>query len=432
MAPGLDDDLDAVIGRRWGRAGAWRSAVRSLWYLSVMRAFRCLLVVALSVAAVGCDDDEVTGIDGGPPQIGDAGDPAILAGRIRYEDRPFDADGFTGELVLRPGVEVRVDVMDTEGAPVATVHTDQEGRFTVPVPPSATARYMVRVLAEVEHAGHVVRVTTRREPVKTYALEAILQPGQSADFTARHLAGTGGPFNVVDASRDAFVLYAPHVGEPAPALTFRWERGRAFDCGSCYGNNVISLGGQVEDTDEYDDDIILHELAHYWVEHYSRDTSPAGTHRNRQVTPELAYGEGLAYFFACAVRQTPIIVDTFQGSTRVIDFDNYLQNGEDRPGFRGVNEDGWHREEIVGGIMWDAFDPARADEPFDRTALGLEAQLALLRALRQEPAVDRGASGMDLSDYLHALTCEAGVPAADVQALADDRDYPYEPAASCD
>ncbi|MFK7987927.1 MAG: hypothetical protein AB8I08_18050 [Sandaracinaceae bacterium] len=392
---------------------------------------RLLLITALLLAAFGCDD-EVDATDAGPPEIEDAGDPGVVAGRVRYEDRPYDADGFTGELVLRPSVQVRVDIVDGEGAPVATVHTDADGRFRVPVPASDDTHYLVRVLAEVEHAGHIARVTTRRDAVKTYSLEALLRPGQSADFVARHLTGTGGPFNVVDAARDAFVLYAPHVGEPASALTYRWERGRAFECGSCYGNDVISLGGQVEDTDEYDDDIILHELAHYWVEHYSRDTSPAGTHRNRQVTPELAYGEGLAYFFACMVRGTPIVVDTFQGSTRVIDFDNYLQNGEDRPGFRGVNEDGWHREEIVGGIMWDAFDAPRDEEPFDRAALGVEAQLRLLSALREEPTVDRGASGMDLSDYLHALLCEAGLPAADVQALADDRGYPYVAATACD
>ena len=396
-----------------------------------MRLTSALLLAALLGA--GCDDDPPPVLDAGPPSIGDAGDPGVVAGQVRYEDRPYDMTGFTGGLPLMPSVGVRVDVTGADGVSVATVHTDEEGRFRVPVPASSgtdPVQYMVRVSAEVEHAGHVARVTTRNDP-KLYTLSAILVAGQSVDFIARHLAGTGGPFNVVDVARSAFVVYAPHVGEPAPALTFRWERGQPFDCGSCYGGNEISLGGQIEDTDEYDDDIILHELAHYWVEHYSRDTSPAGTHRNRQVAPELAYGEGLAYFFACMVRGTPVIVDTFQGSTRVIDFDNYLQNGEDRPGFRGVTEDGRHREEVVGGIMWDAFDPDRAEEPFDRAALGVEAQLALLVALREPPAVDRGASGMDLTDYLHALECTAGLPAVDVQALAEDRGYPYT-AAGCD
>jgi hypothetical protein len=47
------------------------------------------------------------------------------------------------------------------------------------------------------------------------------------------------------------------------------------------------------------------------------------------------------------------------------------------------------------------------------------------------PHPDQGAPGIDLADYLRALECVAGVPAADVQALADDRAFPYVAGGSC-
>ena len=248
--------------------------------------------------------------------------------------------------------------------------------------------------------------------------------GQALELLAR-ADDLGGPFNVVAAARLAFERYAPLVGEPAPPLVFAWERGRAYDCGSCYGEDTISLGGQAEDPDEYDDDIVLHELGHYFVEHYALDSSPGGTHRDRQVAPELAWGEGLAYFFAAWVQDTPLLVDTFEGATRAIDIERYLQNGEPRPGFVGTDE-GALREEIVAGILWDAYDPASDDEAFDRVSLGDE-QLELLIGMRAEVAPDVGAEGVDLVDYLRALECDAGVPAEDVRALAEDRGFPYQP-----
>ncbi|MEQ9076046.1 MAG: hypothetical protein RLP09_19460 [Sandaracinaceae bacterium] len=388
-------------------------------------ALACLVALAFGCDGAGGELD--AGWPDVQPPVGDTGGDAVR-GAVFYEDRVFDEGGFTGERVERPARGVRVQLW-ADGALVAEGFTDDDGGFSL-ARGGLDAGDAVTVIAraEAERAGHTVRVADRARRPSVYALEEQGRVDEAFRLIARADA-EGGAFNVVDVSVDAFALYAPYVGEAAPTLTYRWERGRGFDCGSCYGDDEISLGGGFEDTDEYDDDIVLHELGHYFVDHYGRDTSPAGVHRDRQVEPELAYGEGLAYFFAAMVTGRPVIVDTFAGSNRVIDLERVLQNGESLDVFRGVTADGRLREEIVAGVMWDAFDGPSDAEPFDRVALGVEAVMAVLvDHFARWPFEDRGPSGIDLSDYLHALVCVAGVLEEDAARLAEDRAFPWSPA----
>src|SRR4029077_19806398 len=60
-----------------------------------------------------------------------------------------------------------------------------------------------------------------------------------------------------------------------------------------------------------DDFIILHEYGHYLAFHFSRDDSPGGDHSgNQRLDPRLAFSEGWASYFACAVLDDPRSLDT--------------------------------------------------------------------------------------------------------------------------
>lgn len=386
-------------------------------------ALACL--AALVVGCVDAPDTEPAPHDAGWPDARPVTHGAVVVGAVRYEDRVFDEGGFTGALEARPARRVRVQLW-RDDALLAEGFTEDDGGFVLPLGDETRADETLRVVARAEAAyeGHTVRVADRARAASVYALEAEGRADARFELIAR-ADDVGGAFNVVDVSVDAFALYAPHVAAPAPTLTYRWERGRAYDCGSCYGDDEISLGGGFDDTDEYDDDIVLHELGHYFVDHYGRDTSPAGAHRDRQVEPELAYGEGLAYFFAAMVTGRPIIVDTFRGSNRVIDLERLLQNGEAKSDFRGVTADGRLREEIVAGVLWDAYDADSAEEPFDRVAIGRD---GMMRVLVDHFGADRVWRSIVLDDFLEALVCVAGVPEDDAEALAADRAYPWSPA----
>ncbi|MDH5492584.1 MAG: hypothetical protein OEY14_11595, partial [Myxococcales bacterium] len=363
---------------------------------------------------------------------------AAIWGVIEYEDKPFDVGGFTGEPLTRPARGVLLRVLDEAGAVLGEGRTQLDGTFSIAhaLPPEALIR--VQAFAEAGLGDHSVRVTDSGRSRSVHRIEsAPIRVADAADLRllAEADRGVGGAFNVADVAFGAFERYAAFVDPAAPTLFVEWEPGLAFPCGSCYSANVISLGGQLDDTDEYDDVIILHELAHYFVEHYSRDTSPGGSHRDRRVEPTLAYGEGVAYFLACLLHGSPLIIDTYLSDTRVIDIEAMTQALMTRADFFDTQTgqlDGALREEIVAGILWDAFDAADPAEPFDRVELGLDEQLRLLiEYFGTWPHPDQGAPGIDLADYLYALECFSGIPPADVQALADDRAFPWIAGLGC-
>lgn len=357
-----------------------------------------------------------------------------VRGRVRYEDLVFAASGFTGESTWKPARSVEVSLR-VGGSERAVTQTDDEGRFVLVHDEPLNTDATIRVTARVREGAQIVQTQTQSEQVYTVEAAALTGDGTPVNIDVAASA-LGGAFNIIDVTLDALRIIAPHILEAAPPLAFGWEKGEPWPCGSCYGDDVVKLGGQVEDTDEYDDDIILHEYAHYFVEYYSRDSSPGGSHRDRQVSPVLAYGEGIAYFFTLMVTGRDIIVDNYIDGTRTIDFNRYIQNGGDRPGFRGTEDgtlEGNLREEIVGGIMLDAMDAADPTEPFDTVALGADGLLEIfIDHFGQTRTRSQGAPGVDLADFLWALQCVAEVPREAVQALADDRSFPWATPTRCE
>ncbi len=410
------------------------------------------MVLALAVTVAACGDDDGVVEDGGPGPmdagpsdlggeevdasiidlgtepdgfVTDLGPAAIYFGTVRYEDRPQDADGFTGAVVPTPAPGILVDLLDGSGATVESVRTDVDGAYAFE---ATSGGAMIRAVSDTLFGDHRSVVIDRRRRPSFYSMQVTANEGSATDLLA-DASDVGGPFNVLAVTHQAFETYAPYVGAAGPTLAYRWEQGRAFACGSCYGGAEVSLGGGTDDTDEYDDFIIVHELGHFFVEQYSADSSPGGTHRDLQVEPVLAYGEGLAYAFAGVVLGAPWVIDTFIDATRFIDFEAMTIGGVSEPTFSGTTDGtatGNLREEIVSGILWDAFDPASGSEPFDRVELGLDGWMRLLvDHFGGGGLPDRGARGIDLTDFLDALVCVSAVPADDVAALAADRAFPW-------
>lgn len=420
---------------------------------------RALLLSMLGLLSyVGCSDDERTSgntaPDTQPDSSGDtsydtSADPDVaedtqadtpgsqISLRLLYEDRTFDGSGFTGleDLPIR---FARVSLVDEAGITLFEARSDADGLASFSGV-DLSAPVTAIITADATFMGHTFDVASHQGTV--YTMRAPITPGQNT--IKAEVEALGGAFNTLDVMVACAERYAPFVDFVAPRLRVLWERGESWPCTSCYDNNIIRLGGHPSDPDEYDDDIIAHELGHYFVEHYSRDDSPGGSHRNRQVNPRLAYGEGVAYFLPLMFFERDIIVDTFvsggQPVVRTIDFQRYLQNSEDRPGFVGTSDGtltGDLREEIIGGILLDAWDDD-SGEPADRIALGDRAIMDLLTNYigaasgSPERPTDEGISGVDLSDLLVGLVCHSGVPAEDVEALASDRRFPWTAPATC-
>src|SRR5439155_313592 len=124
-------------------------------------------------------------------------------------------------------------------------------------------------------------------------------------------------------------------------------------------NTAYFLGDRNDDSDEFDDAVIVHEYAHLLAAKFSRDDSPGGPHvLGDMLDPRVAWSEGWANFFSSAVRNDPIWRDSYGlNGTRILryDLEDNVPAG-DKPGY-------WS-EASVDTILWDFFGdhPDPADE----------------------------------------------------------------------
>ena len=357
---------------------------------------------------------------------------AEVSGTVEYEDRVFSPSGFTGELVPKPAQNTLVEIVRDDGAVVGTGFTDEAGAFALQYFAQDGESYSARAVSVGSVDGFRVEVRDRTGASALYAVES--EPFDAApevsgiSLLAAADDGIGGGLNIVDETNRGFRFVARYSDHRSPTLTYFWQGGQSYSCGSCYSDNSIRLGGQLEDPDEYDDDIILHEFSHYMVAHYSADSSPGGSHRDRLVDPYLAYGEGLAYFLSSAIREDPTMTDNFLGEARFIDYEAVTLAGEDLDDFYGTTNgrlDGNQREEMPAGIIWDVWDGPNPDEPWDTIELGDRTIEILFEYFSDGMPVDVGVRGIEISDFINAIACELEV-STDLQPVVDDREYPFD------
>ena len=359
--------------------------------------------------------------------------PAVVTGVVRYQDRAYDGEGFTGELPWTTVSGIRVQVFrQSDGAVVSEAVTKDGGTYEIMFDGVDGEEYGVRTTSVGTFDDFRVEVRDRSGSSALYSLEsavfeANVEGVAGVDLDALADDPMGGALNILDQTLAGFRFVARFSDERSPTLTYFWQPGLSYDCGSCYQNNAIRLGAQVADPDEYDDDIILHEFAHYVVHHFGYDDSSGGSHRDRIVDPLLAYGEGLAYFLSSAIRNDPTMVDTFLEDVRFIDYEAVTIGGESLDAFFGTSDGtvrGRVREEIPAALLWDVYDAASDAEPWDTVSM----QDAMLRVLFDDlhgrPSVDVGPRGIEITDAFNAFACALGETAG-FQALMDERDFPW-------
>jgi len=337
-----------------------------------------------------------------------------VSGAFYAEDRPFDRNGFTGSRIVTstPGVLVRLlqgsDVVCETFADATGVWTCELDSLLL----GATVEAQVRSQYQLEHAGELKTTTVLpQRGDRQYEWGSPIELGPDAEYELQIPGDSpaNAAVHILTVLHTGFVWMDDRAVSYGNRLTVRWTEGRPFDCGSCYSNGTISLGGGLADTDEYDDHIILHELAHHLVATGSQDSSPGGPHRDRQVEPDLAWSEGHAYAWAALVANTRFLVDTFADSTRVTDLELVTVNGVGVPfpanGVHAMTDD--VREEWIAALIYDVFDAADSAEPNDLLALDEAlAGVALYElALGWNDANDLVPRGLDLADWLQLMSC---------------------------
>jgi hypothetical protein len=340
------------------------------------------------------------------------GSNLTFSGKVQYEDKPYDIEGFTGGTELLPVRGVIVNLVAIEGfATIATRATDNNGDFSFTGIDNSGRRagFYIQVVSKTE-PNNPTQVEIRNNTTDQ-ALLSLISPGfdDSSGITFTNLQVTataaseiGGLFNILDVFSMASELIqqgGPCTDSPDPCvpplLTAYWEPGTAE--GTYYDDQLDAIfilgGGDSEgDHDEYDDSVIAHEYGHFAVHHFSEDDSPGGEHfiTDNDQDIRLSWSEGWGNFFSSAVRNNPVYLDTSTGGAFSFSLEDYSAS----PAPSSLNSAAVYTtsEIAVTGVLWDLFDDSSTlvppiTEPHDQVALGFEPiWQAIIRFPADQPA----------------------------------------------
>jgi len=272
---------------------------------------------------------------GGPPGGGGAltlcpAASTLVSGRAVYEDKPYDLSGFLtheDRPVRFAVVELRdADAPDTL---VGIGRTDAGGAFCVGVAIKPLSnRVFVRVKADasvtgsglpatrlysVDYAGDIYYADTPATTVTpgTARVLSTFRIREDTPWKQAQIGGSvsfaGGAFNILDVVTGGAQFVRDRWHRGLPTLATVWQDRQTQGLGTFFvpQSNIIHIKGEVQsDSDEYDDDIILHEFGHFTMHALAKDTSPGGTHFINGNTQDmrLAWSEGWANFFSTMAR----------------------------------------------------------------------------------------------------------------------------------
>lgn len=381
-----------------------------------MRALGVALAACLTLAACGGEDDP--GITPDAPGVPGS---YTVSGVVRYEDKPPLPTGGLGPVtpVVARGVQVAI-VDDTSGATLVMGTTGDDGSYTLTFD---------GVSGEPVHVLAVPYSTVPGRPLEVVQNDGTLHGFGGATFptaTTTHdvlvtvQSGAAGAFNIFD----MMVLGIDRVRALDPAQQLRrvtavWEVGS--NDGTYYFNDELHLLGEASDDDGFDDTVILHELGHHIEDAYGRSDSPGGAHDGTPTDPRLAWSEGFATYFALAIRDLPVYMDSNAGGGWAYNADTSLTKANPGgPLNQPVSED------MVSEILWDMGDaPATDDDPLAGTH---DPVLVVQRFLKTATLRAVGSGGVDLVDALDGWFLTSGLAScAGVRSIVNtERTFPYD------
>lgn len=333
-----------------------------------------LSLFLLIINSCGRDSD-------GNPTTTTTGKSIRVSGVIRYEDKLYNSKGFTGGTAFKPVRFVTIEVVrNADSAVLSSTTTDSTGGYSLVFTNTGTAGVYVRVIAETDNAA----IKNNTSDNAKYSFKSGIIDDSKGETFASSIditvsSGAGGAFNILDVLTDGILFLKGLILINPPMITAFWETnscdGTFFDG---FNNSIHLLGGgscppnSSGDTDEYDDDVILHEFGHYAAVNFSGDDSPGGEHLLNDNTEDirLAWSEGWAHFFSSAIRGNPSQVDTV--TTRPGIATTFEIEGPSLFGsIIDLNSSSIYTtsEVSVATVLWDIFD--NSNETFDALSLGI-------------------------------------------------------------
>ena len=325
-----------------------------------------------------------------------------ISGRLTFDLVPITNRGLDYSNITQAPIRgVLVDAVNDSGTVLASTRSDSSGNYSLSVAPNTQVRIRVSAHMQQTQAGGPrwdVKVTDNTNSNALYIVQGSLRSSGTGastrnlharsgwDFGRRRYGNTtrpAAPFAILSFTYDAlqkFVAVDPNIN--LPALEYRWSiRNRSASGNLADGairnafydprQRLIYLRGREnENTDEYDQSVVMHEFAHHFTNVMSRDDSIGNPHTlNARLDMRLAFSEGFANALAAMIADDPVYRDSSgPRQARVpIRFNNETNpdNSTSDP-----NRIGWYHQYSVAAILYDLYDDANTADN-DALSLGL-------------------------------------------------------------
>jgi hypothetical protein len=278
--------------------------------------------VIFGAILLGCQPESTSNSDSDEPLVApivsEKPSPAVnVTGTLRYQDRFYTNTGFVASnMPMKPIRSAPVQLL-RDSEVMAESISDDFGSFAFPAIDQGD--YVLRVIAEAEHVAGTA-VTVNDLSGQRYAIETTVTVDaltQDIEFDVMFTDRAAGIFNMLD----VFLTGLDFVNDMAlntttiDDLNVYWQWGMGNNTYTCKiassycshgaGIYVLSDPAITGDSDEFDDDILLHEFAHHLEFSWQMNDSPGGAHSltNSTLDLRLSWSEGMASAFALSAKK---------------------------------------------------------------------------------------------------------------------------------
>lgn len=311
-----------------------------------------------------------------------------LSGKLTFDLVPINTttNGLNySDIVQAPARGITMEALSAAGAVLATTVTDGAGDYAFTFTPNTNVRVRAKAeMVQTTGAQWNVRVVDNTSSDALYTIIGSLADIGTLDQTRNLTAGSGwggssytstraaAPFAILNPIYTALKkIEAVDADVVFPPAEFNWSvNNRAANgvvangeigTSSYVGNGeILILGDDNSDTDEYDDHVVVHEWGHYFEDQLSRSDSIGGPHSGgEKLDPRVAMGEGFGNALSGIITDDPFYRDS-SGNQQGSGFAINVETNEPA---------GWFDEATVQSVLYDIYDSG--DDGSDTLSLGL-------------------------------------------------------------
>lgn len=381
-----------------------------------------------------------------------------VAGKVFYEDFKPTTSGLSTTAVTLPVAQADVHVKrQSDDVILASGSTDSSGAFSIEFSNDGTPGYYIEVAAEQKQSKKNVLVRNVAGDVYTYKSPVYNEQVTPQNTVVRleiSEADNSGAFNIFDMGVKGAAAVRRFNNINPQEVPFVWPGAGST---SYWNGSELHILQSTDDSDEFDDMVILHEYGHYYQATYSQVSRGAylrGCHSSAWAElPHKAWSEGMATFFAGAVKNSTQYIDTTEDGAFLLDMENaqgvpsgvyrdfVITNACTSSATQGTtlqtqSQNDMLSEGLVSAILWDLFDPANSGETYDTISngTGVFNVFDSLSNAQIGAADARNANGVDLVDFMDnycANNTSRGNATSGVEGILSHHQFPYDFDATC-